>query len=199
MGAAVRALRYLVDTKHYVLRYDRRLGTQVEGFTDATWGSEGDGKSRGAFVFKLAGGAFSWSSKKQQGASLSSTEAEYLALSEGAREAVWLRMLLEECGQPQGAITLHCDNQSAIKLSSMKSKLSLRSKHIKIRYRFVQDALRDGDVTVDFVPTECQDADLLTKALDGPRHKDNTRRVGLVTGAGGEKGGSGPTRGKFKG
>jgi hypothetical protein len=196
MGAAVRALRYLVDTRHFVLRYDKRLGTQVEGYTDATWGSEADGKSRGAFVFKLAGGAFSWASKKQQGSSLSSTEAEYLALSEGAREAVWLRMLLEECGQSQGAIPLHCDNQGAIKLSSKKSKLSIRSKHIKTRYRFIKDALKDGDVVVDFVPTECQDADLLTKALDGPRHKDNTRRLGLVPAAGRKTGGGNLSQGE---
>jgi hypothetical protein len=188
LTAAVRALRYLVDTAHFVLRFDRAQGEQVEGFTDATWASEADGRSRAAFVFKLAGGAFSWYSKKIPGVALSTTEAEYKALSEGAKEATWLGQLLGEVKQPQGAIQLYCDNEAAIKLSSKKSHLSVKTKHIKIGCHFIKDAVKQGDVKVGFVPTGLQDADMLTKALDGPKHKANRQRLGLVPVAKGKQG-----------
>jgi hypothetical protein len=179
MTAAVRALRYLIDTKHFVLRYDRRMGAEVVGYSDADWASEADAKSRAAFVFKLGGGVFGWASRKLQSISTSTTVAEYKALSEAAKEAVWLKQLLEEIGQGQDAIVLHCDNQSSIKLSCKLSRLNQKIKHLKVAWHFIKQAVEDGDVQVDFVRSAQQDADMLTKALDGPRHRDNRGRVGL--------------------
>ena len=179
MVAAARALRYLLDTRHYVLRYDRSVGAEVVGYSDADWASEADAKSRAAYVFTLGGGAFGWASRKLQCVSTSTTVAEYKALSEAAKEAVWLRQLLEEIGQGQKTIILHCDNQSAIKLSCKLSKLNQKIKHLKVAWHFIKQAVDDGHVQLQFVRSSLQDADMLTKALDGPRHRDNRERVGL--------------------
>jgi len=106
MAARVRALRYFVDTGDIVLHSDRDSEAELVGFADSDWGNEPDGKSRAAYVFKLAGGPVSWSSKKLEGIADSTTVAEYKALSFGAKEAIWLRQLMGELGRSTQAITL---------------------------------------------------------------------------------------------
>ena len=149
------------------------------GYTDSDWAGEADGRSRAAFVFELAGAAFCWSSRKLDGAATSTTLAEYKALSEGAKEAVWLRQLLQELGQGHGPIVLRCDNKSSIQLSGSRCRLHTKTKHLKVAWHFIKDAIRDGDVVVEFVSTWQQDADMLTKAQDGPLFKANRMRIGL--------------------
>ena len=175
----MRAFRYFVDTGDIVLHYDREADAELVGYTDSDWGNEPDGKSRAAYVFEVAGGAVSWSSKKLDGIADSTTVAEYKALSFGAKEAIWLRQLMGELGQSTQAITLCCDNQSAIKLSHNPT-MHQRTRHVKLAWHLVREAIKDGDVVVKFVRTAVQDADMLTKALDGPKHKDNRQRIGLL-------------------
>jgi hypothetical protein len=91
-------------------------GSTLFGYADADWASDvNDHKSTSGYVFKLAGTAVSWSSKKQTSVALSSTEAEYIARAHAAKEAIWLRQLLSELGQgtPHPTI-LRIDNQSTI-------------------------------------------------------------------------------------
>lgn len=103
-------------------------------FCDADWGSElDDRKSRSAFVIKLAGAAISWQSKKQSIVALSSTEAEYIALSTVVREIIWLKQLMNELNaNGNAAIAVFCDNQSLIKLATSEAYRP-RTKHIDIR------------------------------------------------------------------
>lgn len=90
-------MQYLKGTLDHGIFFKRGHPLQLQGYTDATWGSCQDTfKSTGAYVLTLAGGAVSWCSKKQNLISLSSTESEYKALSFGAHEVVWLRQLLHE-------------------------------------------------------------------------------------------------------
>ncbi|CAI7842659.1 unnamed protein product, partial [Closterium sp. NIES-54] len=107
MHVALRALRYLVDTADRVIRYERQGGEQVVGYTDPDWGGETDGKSRSAYIFKLGGGAISWYSKRQDSVAASVSEAEYKTLSEGTKEAIWLRSLLVEMHLGDGGL-FHC-------------------------------------------------------------------------------------------
>jgi len=195
MNAAARALRYLVDTAHFVLRFHRESGSELVGYTDSDWASEADAQSRAAYVFKVGGGAVSWASKKLEGVADSTTVAEYKALTQGAKEAIWLRQLCGELRQGTDPIplrgstsaakeaskpmTLHCDNQSALKLAH-NPILHQRTKHVKVAWHFIREAIKDGDVKVEFVRTALQDADILTKALDGAKHKNNRFRLGLV-------------------
>jgi hypothetical protein len=121
-----------------------------------------------------------WSSRKLAGIATSSTIAEYKSLSEAAKEAVWLRQLLGEIMQQHTPpLMLLCDNQSAIKISLQQEKVSARTKHLKVSWHYVRNALEEGEVKVDYVPTRLQDADLLTKAQDGPRLRLNRTRIGL--------------------
>ncbi|CAI7797143.1 unnamed protein product, partial [Closterium sp. NIES-54] len=179
MRAALRALRYLVDTADRVIRYERQGGEQVVGYTDSDWGGETDGKSRSAYIFKLGGGAISWYSKKQDSVAASVSEAEYKALSEGAKEAIWLRSLLAEMHVGDGgAIPLLCDNEAAVSFAH-NPVLHQRTKHIKVAWHFVRDAVRQQEVKVHSVRTHLHDADMLTKALPSLQLHENLERIGM--------------------
>lgn len=180
MLAAKRALRYLTDTAARVIRYSRQSGESLLGYTDSDYASERDAKSRAAYVFKLGGGAVSWYSKKLDGVSDSTTEAEYKALSQGAKEAIWLKRLLAEMHVGNGgAIPLYCDNESAISLAH-NPVLHQRTKHINVAWHFVRYAVRQQEVVVEPVRSHLQDADMLTKALPTQKLNDNLERIGMA-------------------
>jgi hypothetical protein len=99
-AAAKRVLRYLQETKTHGLLYcgqDDSNFPEPICYTDSDWAGDTESrKSTGGYVFLLCGAAVSWKSKKQSTISLSSTEAEYVALSEATKEAMWLKRLLRE-------------------------------------------------------------------------------------------------------
>jgi hypothetical protein len=181
MLAATHVLRYLVDTNDQVLRYERGAGPKLVGYTDSTWAGEGEGKSRGAFVFCLGGGAVAWRSKKQECVALSSTEAEYMALTDGAQEATWLGRLLKELGEEVEPVLIRVDNQSAIALAH-NPVLHGRTKHINVQWHFVREAVEQGKV-IQHVQSRWQDADFLTKPLGVQEHANACFRLGVVKGS----------------
>jgi hypothetical protein len=111
--------------------------------------------------------AISWKSKLQTTVALSSTEAEYLALSTAVQEALFLRNLHADIASAGVAktITLHEDNQSTIK-QAMNLTGSQRTKHIDIRHHFLKQHVADGTVCLKYIPTAQQPADALTKSVD---------------------------------
>src|SRR5271154_1077835 len=113
LEALKRILRYLKGTAHFGLTLGNK-GDQLDlvGWTDSDWAQDTDTRrSIGGFVFDVAGGSVSWSSKKQPTVALSTTEAEYMAASAATKEAIWLRILLEDLGFPQTeATTIRADN-----------------------------------------------------------------------------------------
>ncbi|RVW33212.1 Retrovirus-related Pol polyprotein from transposon RE1 [Vitis vinifera] len=124
-----------------------------------------DRKSTSGAVFMLNSGAITWSSKKQQIVTLSTTEAEFVAAASSSCQAIWLRRLLEVLyNQQQGPTVIYCDNLSAIKLSK-NLVLHGRSKHIDVRYHFLRDLCKDGVIDLVFCKSEDQIADILTKPL----------------------------------
>jgi hypothetical protein len=159
-------LRYLRGTIEYGLRYAQGDGVKLVGYTDADWaGNAVDRKSTSGCCFSLGSGVVSWFSRKQKSVALSSAEAEYMAASMAACEAIWLRKLLVALfGQELEPTIIHCDNQSGIKLSE-NPVFHDRSKHIDIRYHFIRDCVQRGAVQLQYVPTDEQVADILTKAL----------------------------------
>src|SRR5271163_3702934 len=117
------------------------------------------------YIFYLSGGAISWSSKRQATVALSSTEAEYMALSQATREAIWLRTLLAELNYTQEhATTLFEDNQSAIALTKNPIHHA-RSKHIDIQHHFIREKIKSNKIEVSYMPTDDMIADALTKLL----------------------------------
>ncbi|GJY59525.1 hypothetical protein Tco_0459417, partial [Tanacetum coccineum] len=96
---------------------------------------------------------------------VSTTEAEYVAAAQASKEAVWLKMLLEELGHEQEKITLFCDNQSALYLARNPAFHS-KTKHIQVQYHFVREKVEKGTVDMQKIHTDDNVADYLTKAIN---------------------------------
>ncbi|GKE73460.1 hypothetical protein Tco_1535501 [Tanacetum coccineum] len=111
-----------------------------------------------------------WSSKKQKSTAISSTKAEYIALSGCCSQILWMRSQLTDYGFKFNKIPLYCDNKSAIALCCNNVQHS-RAKHIDIRYHFIKEKLENGIVELYFFRTEYQLADIFTKPL--PRERFN--------------------------
>lgn len=111
---------------------------------------------------------------------MSSTEAEYMAASCASRESVFLRQLLGELGYKQASVTLHCDNQSSIALSSNPA-YHQRTKHIDVQHHFIREKVESGEIILKYEPTENMIADVLTKALPRAKHEWCTNGLGLST------------------
>jgi reverse transcriptase-like protein len=118
--AVKRIYRYLLGTKNLELTYGgERRG--LVGYVDADGVSQDHRRAISGYVFMVDGGAVSWSSKKQELVTLSTTEAEYVAATHAAKEAIWIRRLLSELfGSVDKPTTLFCDSKSAIALSAWK-------------------------------------------------------------------------------
>ena len=102
---------------------------------------------------------------------LSTTEAEYIVLTEGAKEMVWLRRLLEELGLEQTEPTsVHSDNLGSITLSH-DATYHARTKHINVAYHFIRERIASNEATVTYVQSEENLADVMTKALDALKHR----------------------------
>jgi len=118
-------------------------------------------------VFALGGGAVSWRSIKQKCIADSTTEAEYVAACEAAKEAVWLKQFLVELGvvpSAQGPITLFCDNSGAV-AQSKEPRNHKGAKHVERKYHLIREIVQRGDVLVTKVDTANNLADPFTKAL----------------------------------
>lgn len=159
-------LRYLKGTIHFGLVYARGRCEELAGYTDSDLaGDLDDRRSTGGMVFYINGSPVSWCSQKQKTVALSSCEAEFMAATAAACQALWLRNLLGEliACKPK-PVNLFVDNKSAIAL--MKNPVFHgRSKHIDTRYHFIRECVERGQIVVEFVSTEEQRADALTKAL----------------------------------
>ena len=162
--AAKRILRYLQGTRDFGLFYKRSEKSNLFGFTDSDYaGDPDDRKSTSGYAFMFGTGAVSWSSKKQPIVTLSSTEAEFVAATACACQAIWLRRILEELQfKQEGATTIYCDNSSAIKLSK-NPVLHGRSKHIDVKFHFLRDLTKEGVIDLIHCRSEDQVADIFTK------------------------------------
>ena len=129
----------------------------------------------------LNNGAVAWRSKRQVTVALSTMEAEYMAMAEAVKELKWMRQFLKELGygNHESATVLKCDNQGAIVLAKNPVSHS-RAKHIDIRHHFIRDAIEDGIIWLEYVPTAEMTADSLTKALARQKHVNCLRRMGMI-------------------
>jgi hypothetical protein len=177
--AAKRVLRYLKGTIDKKLIY-RKNQDNLTCYVDADWvNCEIDRRSYTGSTFILSGAAFSWESRKQRTVALSSTEAEYMALSDASKEAVFLIGYLKELGfQSLANVVVFNDNQGAGKLTE-NSVYHARSKHIDVRYHFIRDAVKKHPIKILYLPTEKMIADVLTKALPKENHDRCILGLGL--------------------
>ena len=180
--AAKRVLRYLKGTRTLgIVYYDDNTPPEPIGYSDADWANNPDDrKSIGGQIFFVAGGAVTWSSRKQRTVAKSSMEAEYMAASASASEIKWLRTFFSELSFTLQLPTLLCiDNQSAI-TSAHSQSIHSRTKHIDIHYHYICELITSNKVQVIHCPTEENVADLFTKALPRPRFDFLVKRIGLI-------------------
>lgn len=163
---AKRVLRYLKGTRSYGLLYTKcDQDSIIQGHADASHASTYDRKSYTGYVFISQGGAVSWESKKQKTIALSTAEAEYVAISEAAREAIFLQRFISEISQKEECpITIRSDSQSAIHIAENPAHHQ-RTKHIDVRYHFIRQAVERGIIHLKYEDTSHMIADGLTKPL----------------------------------
>ena len=186
-NAAKRVLRYLKGTRNFGITYrdqnNRLIGPNDSnifyGFSDSAFANAEDQKSISGYVFLANMGAITWMSKKQSTIALSTTEAEYVALSEAAREAKWLHHLYGELGFTQvDPITLLGDNDGSISLTK-NPQLHKRTKHIDLRWHWIRELVKDGLINVIDCRNPQQTADIMTKPLPRPKFSQHVNELGL--------------------
>lgn len=177
--AVKRVFRYLKGTPDTGLIFSASNEFLLKGFCDADWGANlADRRSVTGYLF-LLGGPISWSSKKQPTVALSSMEAEYMAISHAAREAIWLRNLISELGLSIAEPTeINVDNQAAISFANDEA-IHPRTKHIDIRHHFCRDKVTSGEIRTNYISTDENSADIFTKSLSAPRHTSLCQLVGM--------------------
>jgi len=177
--AAKQGLRYLRGTVDEGITYNGSLGMKLKCWSDANWGGEEGRESVSGFVFTMAGGAVTYSSKKQGSVALSTTESEYMAILHALKEQIWLLRFLKEIGyDASDQNIIYCDNQSAIALAH-NPEHHARTKHIDIQYHFIRNCVEDSTTRLEYCSTEDMVADGLTKALGPERHRKLTRMMGM--------------------
>jgi transposase InsO family protein len=198
MAAVKHLMRYIQGTLDYSFTYSPSQSnslyglfvdynnseldiTPLHGYSDASNASDPDDRcSTSGYIFFYNNGPVSWASRKQSYAvALSTMESEYLALTETAKEAKFLRRLLLSMNVPQDAPTLILtDSDSALK--HVKNNVNHpRSKHIDTRHHYIRFAYNSGDVDIRYIPSASQTADILTKPLGTLKHADAVKLLQL--------------------
>jgi hypothetical protein len=177
--AVKRIFRYLRQSASTKLVY-RKTNEDLIGFSDSDWGGDKrDLKSTTGYTFVLSGAAISWNSKKQPTVAKSTTEAEYMALSMAATEAIWLKGLHKELvPQASDVVEIFCDNKGSIDLSRNPGYRP-KTKHIAVQHHFIRDRIAIGDILVKQIETTNMVADCLTKGLFKDVHNKCISGMGL--------------------
>ena len=139
---------------------------KLTAYADSDWaGDMGDRKSISGWILFMNGAPILWGSKKQGSVAISSTEAEYVALSEMSKEVLFMHSVLSFIqGKPvQLPINVYCDNTGAIYIT--KNPQLRRVKHIDNRYHYVKDYVEDGLLKIQYIGSEANLADPFTKNL----------------------------------
>ena len=174
-------LKYLRRTRDYMLVYSGD-DLKIQGYTDSDFQGDRDSrKSTSGSVFTLGGAAVVWRSVKQSSIADSTMEAEYIAASEAAKEAVWLKNFLsdlEVVPNMDKPITLYCDNSGAV-ANSREPRSHKRGKHIERKYHLIREIVNRGDVTVTKIPTLDNLADPFTKTLSEKLFFKHIEEMGL--------------------
>lgn len=189
--AAKRVLRYLKGTINMGLLYTANQETFcLHGYCDADWANNApDCKSFTGYVYQASGKTVTWACKKQTSVALSSCEAEYYAISEGSKEAIYLLSLYKELLDSTQlfpslslnnlTVELYNDNQSAQKLVS-NPVFHKRTKHIQIKYHFIREAVNCKYVNLNYMQTDKMVADILTKPLSKFKHLFCCKGLGVM-------------------
>jgi hypothetical protein len=175
-------LQYLSSTIDMGLIYSAHAGDiNLHIYTDSTYTDCPDTwKSHSGFITIVGGGAISWSSCKQAVVTTSSTEAEYIAMGLAAKEAVWMRRLVQDlCFEMAGPMRIYANNQSSMLLAASE-KLSAHTKHLDVQYHFIRKLIQKGICQFQWVHTKSNVADVLTKPLGPALFETMPPKLGML-------------------
>lgn len=176
-------LRYIKGTVNLKLTYVKCDYKQlVVGYADSDWGGDViDRKSTTGHVFKVFDNcAISWNTRKQNTVAASSTEAEYMALFEAVREAIWLKSLLHSISIPiKHPIIIYEDNNSCISIANNPTNHK-RSKHIDIKYHFTREQIANKVIKLEYISTGDQLADIFTKMVHAAKFLELRHKLNLI-------------------
>jgi len=180
--AAKRVMRYITHTIDYGISYEPTGEDDACFcvFSDADWaGDQSTRKSTSGTVVMVANGPISWFSKLQRTVALSTMEAEYVAMGQTVREVMWIKKLLVDITDGVETKTkVFCDNQGAIALTRNPENHT-RAKHIDIVHHFINDEVKSGRIDLQYVRTEENIADLMTKGLGRIQHEFLLRKLNI--------------------
>lgn len=182
-NAIKRILRYLIDTKDYGLRYSGscEYPSELVCYVDSDFAGDIDTRrSTAGYLLMYNGSPLFWKSTRQQTVAMSTTEAEFVAVSLAVRDILWLRQALNELGQEQlGPTEVFVDNQSALKLIA-NNQIHSRTKHIDVKHMFIREKQANGEIDCIYKNTDEQIADICTKALAKDRYIKLRELMGMV-------------------
>ena len=165
---AGRLLGYVKHTRKRYLHFDPKDAADLEpkGYTDSDYAGDQDSwKSTSGYVFYIGGAAFSWRSRLQDTVANSTMEAEYIALYHASLNAVWTRNFFEQIGMALSApLVIYCDNLPTINVAKGEAPHK-KAKHFQIKVHVVREHLQKRLTDVEYIPSEDNQADVLTKAL----------------------------------
>ncbi len=168
-NAAIRLLQYASSTRDIGLVMTKSQGTVVEAYSDADWAGDKDTRrSTTGSVVKLFGNLVLWHSRRQKSIAKSSFDAEYIAASATCQQVLWILSLMDGLQIKHGAVPLWIDNQSTLS-AIINDRVTERTKHVDIALKLVREMDENGIVHCDWIATEQQQADILTKALTKDR------------------------------
>jgi Reverse transcriptase (RNA-dependent DNA polymerase) len=182
--AADKVLRYLNHTRGHALQFGH--GDKAEPWlcaSDASFADNSlDRKSSQGYVISIFGGSVAWRANKQNTVTTSSTEAELLALSQTAKEAIFLSRLLKALTlQLDEPLTIQCDNIQTLRLMNEDTtKLATKLKHVDVYNHWLRQEVGEKRITLNWVPTSEMPADGFTKALGRQKHEAFCKMLGLV-------------------
>ena len=184
VAAADRAISYLNSTPTLAIEFSGRAGADIflcssdAAFAD----NELTRRSSDGYLFQLYGGAIDWRAARQNTVTTSSTEAELLALSRTAKEAIWWRRFFESVQfDTAEKLRIRCDNRQTIRILEKEApKLETKLRHVDIHQHWLRQEVQAGRISIEWMPTADIPADGFTKQLPRQKHEEFVRQLNLV-------------------
>ncbi|KAK6160530.1 hypothetical protein DH2020_003911 [Rehmannia glutinosa] len=180
MTAAKKILRYLKGCQEVGLWYPKKGGFKLIGYSYSDYvGCRVDRKSTSGTCQMLGNRLVSWFSKKQNSIATSTAEAKYIVAGSCCAHVLWMRQQLKDYEIEEKEIPIMCDNTNAIAITQ-NPVLHSRTKHIDVRFHFIRDHVENKDITLEYISTHKQLADIFTKPLRESRFEELKHELGLI-------------------
>ncbi|KAD7478277.1 hypothetical protein E3N88_01413 [Mikania micrantha] len=174
-------MRYLNGTRDLGLIFGKtdEVDPMILGYVDSDFAKDLDkGRSITGYGFKVMGSVVSWKATLQHVVALSTTESEYVALTEAVKEAIWLKGFVSDLGFHNVDAVVLCDSQGAVQLSK-NQRFHERTKHINVKLHFIREVIESKEVLVEQIDTTCNAADMFTKSLSGNQFQSCLTKLGI--------------------